>query len=255
MLKGIFLDYIDGILQSLKIHLFFKLLLTNKNFYNLIIKLLKFNLTLHIFPTLIINIIIYYFNFNAAKYMIYPFLLLNSIFYSLYYNDFLAIVYPDERQKCIYVNPIVITILIMCYQLSIYLGIVIVDYLFYNNFYLLSVIINIFLLSIYYSFYCYNNIFNYNNINLSTRIKLIENIWPYYLGYGTNISILYYFTDNFYILIVHNIYLLILLTIVLIIPFKCTHQNYPPIKLDIFSSLLSFILKTINYFLIQKNEI
>lgn len=255
MIRDILSDYIDGILQSLKIHIFLKLLFTNRNFYNLIIKLLKINLTLHIFPTFVINCFIYYFNFNVLKYAIYPFLLLNSIFYSLYYNDFLAIIYPDERQKCVYVNPIVIAILIICYQLSIYLGIIIVDYLFYNNFYILSIVINIFLLSIYYSFYCYNNIFNYNNISLSTRIKIIENIWPYYLGYGTNISILYYFTDHFYVLVLHNLYLLILLTIVLIVPFKCSRGNYPSIRLDIFSTLLKFSLKIINYFMIQKSEI
>ena len=105
-------------------------------------------------------------------------------------------------------------------------------------------VLNLFILTFYHSFNCFNNLWQYKKLNLTSMISMCEHSWPYYVGYGMFASILYIYSQYIFVRGLYNLYSII----ISLIPFLIKNVNpekkplYPKINLLFFSVISSLIV-------------
>lgn len=249
-------DYFYGLIQSFKIHLVIKLIWKNKKYFKLINKIIIYNILVYIIPYLLVTILnlytnIYiYFLFHFFNYIVDFF----SIFFHLVHYIELINIVSSHIGKPInnisLLNNLTSIIILFIYQFVMYLFANIINFMFNEKLNFIAIMLNFMILTIYHSFYCYNNLWQHNNVELFLRIDIHEKLWPYYSGYGTLSTLIYIYTKYSYINAIYNIYLAILITIPFLIPIKFPdkEQKYPKIKLTIIPYMISIIIKLISFF-------
>ena len=242
MLSDIAKDYSQGLLTSLRID---KLIITihgNQRLRKLFFKICKYNILLHIIPFFIMQLL------HFGTLIIYPINIFSSIFHLLHYIDLVNVVsiYVVGRPKTSTAGLDLVSFMITMalYQIVIYLTTTLINLFFYRKLYLISVCLNFFILSIYHSFYCYNNLWNYYKISMNYRIDMHEKLWPFYMGYGTIATIIYMYSDHQYILMLYNLYICLIIVAPFLTKAKYPkkNQSYPSINLSIFSRILGCLL-------------
>lgn len=249
-------DFFSGFIQSLKIHLVIKLVWENTKYFKLINKIIAYNILLYLIPYLLINILNLY--NNIYIYILFHFFnyiidFCSIFFHLVHYIELLNVVSSHigkSMNNISLLNNLTSIIILYIYQSIMYLFAYIINFIFNDKLNFIAIILNFMILTIYHSFYCYNNLWQHNNIDLFLRIDIHEKLWPYYLGYGTLITFIYMYTNYSYIIAIYNIYLTILITIPFLIPIKVPDkkQKYPKIKLTIISYIISIIIKLVSYF-------
>ena len=111
----------------------------------------------------------------------------------------------------------------------------------------LYLIINICELTIYHSFYCFNNLWQCERKLIKSRIIQYEKLWPYYMGYGFVAALIYCMTHKMIWVGVYNIYMSYLIMVPFIIQkYQPCENSYPKINMHI------FVILTNNFFNIGK---
>ena len=257
-------DYFKGLLTSLRLDLIISTLMSNIKIRNTLFNIFKFNFIIYILPELFMSLTTYFgmYHFNFGMYGIsirfvidllyYPINLFSNLFHLFHgmYLINLVCQYATKSNHQNYQNyqigsfdivSLIITTSI--YNSVMYLTNMIINYILLSKFYWLSTILNFALTSIYHSFYCFNNLWQYKKLNMKYRIDIHEKIWPYYLGYGTVATFLLYWSNIYWVLMIYNIYL----SIIMILPFL-TKPVYPNRTMNYFSinlSIFSYVMKLI----------
>ncbi|MEM0354225.1 MAG: hypothetical protein QXW79_01450 [Thermoplasmata archaeon] len=136
------------------------------------------------------------------------------------------------------------------YKFTIYLTTHLINLILHERFFFVAICLNFVILEFYHSFYCYNNWWQHKRIGILQRINICEKMWPFYLGYGTFATIIYFYTSIPEIAGLYNLYIMFLISNPFLAETK--HWNilssYPSINLSLFSYLtkyLFFLAKTI----------
>ena len=283
-IKAIFYDFWLGLIDSLRIDLIMKVLFRDVKFQKLIWKILKFNMWILI-PWLIFyfsNMLDINFDFVPgisgyfsmyfvdfwryvvyfSRYFIYfitTYILgiLDSLFHILHYIDLINIISnhsPRSTVKGRAIGALTFTIIMTIYQLIIFLTTSVINFIFYDRIYLLAVVLNLGILTIYHSLYCFNNLWHYKNLELYQRIDIHEKLWPYHCGFGLVASIIYLVIQNPLITMIYNLYLTVLLSLPFLIETRYPPSNpdnapYPAINLTIFGYCTRTIVHVGKYLL------
>lgn len=253
MYKYIAQDFLNGILCSLKINLYITALINDNRLCKLTRKILKYNFLMHFLPYILFYVIKWQFNLNimpVLDVLFCPINIFSFLFHLLHYIDLVNIV-------CVYslktsrtgsaIDALSLTITMSIYQLVIYLTTSIINIIFNGRLHLLAVLINFIILTIYHSFYCFNNLWQYKKINMFYRIDMHEKLWPFYVGYGIISTIIYLHLKNPIMLGIYNLYMVLIISIPFMIkvkyPKKENNALYPKINLKIFSHMTGLIFE------------
>lgn len=254
MLYYILSDFINGFFDSLRFNLFFKQILSNIKFRKLFYKLIVYNLFLYVLPLLITDILYQLTNFslhNILYFLYYPINIFSAIFHVIHFVDLINIISSNKsktNQMIPVVDMIALAVTMTIYQLVIYLTTELINFIFHSRIYLIAISLNFFILTIYHSFYYFNNLWQYFRIGMFRRIDIHEKLWPYYMGYGTVITLIYYRINYSYMMAVYNIYSMALLSFPFLFKTKFPHDSlYPKINLTIFSYFIGWIFKIAGY--------
>lgn len=239
MYKEIILDYLLGIYNSCHIKTFVTAVRTDNKLTSLIIKLIKFNLTWHFLPTLIILLLEYCFGIQLSI-VSYPINLFSIIFHLIHYIDLVGTVSTKVSKSLntmSMLEMITMAITMSIYQLMIYFTTKLINFVFHDRLYYLCIVLNFCILATYHSFYCYNNLWQYKQIDMLHRINIHEKLWPYYLGYGTISTIIYLYISYPFMAGIYNLYLVLIIALPFLIKRKIPseEEKYPKINLIIFS--------------------
>lgn len=271
MYRHIIRDFLDGLVNSLKVGLIINPIpveapqknTSNKHYeihddsklVRLMQEMVKYNFLMHILPLFLVQMLNYFTGISLfGPFIIFNYLInLGSIFFHISrYMDLVNIV-------CVYsqrtintmslLDTITLTIAMFIYQTVIYLTVELVNFILHDRIYLLAIVLNFFILTIYHSFYCYNNLWQYKKIEIFHRIDMHEKLWPYYLGYGTIATIMYYYISSPYVLGLYNLYMTVIIAIPFLteIRFPPKESLYPKINLIIFSHITALIFALIKY--------
>lgn len=256
-------DFIGGIIDSLRFSKVFRIIYINVSLRKLFIKICKYNVIMHCLPCIFCFILQVGINFDLFAILYYLNYIINMIsilFHLLHYMDLINILSTISLK--IYKNIstfhlIVFSITMMIYQINIYLITTVIQFIFHENLYFLSLCLNFFILTFYHSFYCYNNLWQYKRLDLNHRIDIHEKLWPYYLGYGTIPSIIYMYTNisynsyNTLIICFYNIHLFFMISIPFLIESRYPTKilPYPSINLSIFAYITKWTVNIIKYLL------
>lgn len=254
MFKEILFDFSNGIITSIRLDIFLYHIITETKIINLIWKLLKFNIGMHLcIPFLLFNIFpIYYANmFYFIVKMIS--ICFNAIHYIEYIRD--NHIYIKTKSNSSF-DAIASIIMIFIYQISINSIMYISNHFLYNTILLNG--INYIIPVIYHSLYCYSNMWQRLHLDIPKQIKIYEIYWPYYFGYGTVSTLLYYYSDIPYIACVYNLYLLVVISI----PFMekqnlkkiLPTRQYCRINMSIFTYISRLIMGVGSIFLTNPNQ-
>ena len=245
MLLCILTDFLTGLVNSVRIDLFLMAFKNNK-FKKLIFKLFFYNFIMYFLPFLIFKLIYYFYDiFYYSNLIMYPITIFSQIFHLFHFIELINILCAQNFTNSRIISKIdLITfiIIVSLYQFTIYILTLFVYLMIYDKSYFLYLIINFVILSIYHSFYCFNNLWQFKKKKIASRINIIENIWPYFIGYGTIASIIHINNNNSLMSGLYNMYLTTLLTF----PFlkKSTfslRKKYPAISLNFISHMTNII--------------
>lgn len=251
MFREIIIDFLLGMRDSLQIFYLVRFL-SNEKYYKSFKKLIFNNIFIFLY-----NMIIYRIGVNEiiiVRIMTYIINTITLLLHSLYYIDIINSLASslNRVESSRFHNISILDIIsgnisLSLYMLLMYMTTDLLKYFLGDQ--LIITFINIIIMSIYHSFYSFNNYWNCKKIAYGNRIKMHELLWPYYIGYGFIISILYQFINHYYFVSIYYIYLTCLISI----PFKLsvrypTNQSYGKISLSLFSGFLSIIFNIINYF-------
>lgn len=233
MLRAILYDFIHGIKDSLRIDLCSYIFYSNDKLKRSLMSFLKINIMI-----MIIILII------GEVYGIFR--TIGNLYNILIYMDIINVVSTKKSKKQYDskgLDLISAALTMFIFQTVIYFIVEIIFFVMGSHIYFLTCVINLFILCIYHSFYSFNNLWQYQNISMLTRIYTYENIWVYYTGYGFVSTIIYFYIKNPLILFFYNAYM----GIILCIPFliddqKITNRNYPKINLNIISKITNGII-------------
>lgn len=249
MYRNIFEDFLRGLLNSLRLDYLVKLFLKDFKLKNLIIKICKYNFLMHFLPTIIMWLLNWSIGINLYSLLdviIYPINLFSALFHLLHYMDLANIVCTHTSKTSNTVGGldlISLAITMTIYQFIIFSTTMFINLIFSNNMYLISFIINFFVLTIYHSFYYFNNLWQYKKIEMAKRIDMHEKLWAYYTGYGLISTIIYLYIDSQFILGLYNLYMALMIALPFLIepiyPKKIV--TYPSINLTIFSYITNFV--------------
>lgn len=242
-------DFIYGLFDSIQINLVAKQIFKNTNFKKLVIKLLKYNFLLHIIPLLLTDIIFMMTNFSlhTVLYFInYPINLFSAIFHVIHFIHLTNIISINKSKTNNFMpilETVTLAITMSIYQLVVYLTTKLINYILYDRMYILAIMLNFFILTIYHSFYCFNNLWQHFKIEMFKRIDIHEKLWPYYMGYGIVATIIYFHINNPYFLGLYNMYIAVILSLPFLFETKFPHKTelYPKINLMIFSYIVGKI--------------
>lgn len=248
MLKTVLNHHIRGIISSVNIFPLYASCMSNSKLSMTIRKIIKFNMTLMVLP---------YFAFSLCRWcglnlMMLPWIyyvcisVISGIFHAIHYfdiNQIVSIGIQKTDSELSLVDKISIMLTMMIYQFVIYLTTTIIEYLLFDKLYLLMIIIRYIVIVIYHALYCYNNVWQRMNINIERRIDILEKLWPYYFGYASIISIIYFYTSNPIFAALYNILLIVALSNPFLIKVRFpSNRKYFQINLSIFTFILDCII-------------
>lgn len=247
----IFKDFYTGLIDSIRLDVLIKNIYNNKKILLIYYKIWKYNILLLLF-FLLFSILDW--NFYEQIYIINFFLCLLKIYTSfihlLYFMDLLNILQiyiPLNNNNNGAIKSISLIIIMAIFNMGIFISTMIINILL--NFYYFSKIINFFLLALYHSFYCFNNYWQSNRIELIYRFDIYEKMWIYYISYGIIPTLLYLNINNFIILAIYNLYMSLYLAFPFFVGTKYPRKikAYPRINLYIFSYTTNRFIKIIKY--------
>ncbi|XWV26619.1 putative etoposide-induced protein 2.4 [Tupanvirus soda lake] len=249
MYKHIILDFFQGIVNSIRIDFFVKPLFDNTKLKKLVFKIIKYNALLHFIPYILVVILEWLLGvslFNIFIYIICPVNIFSAMFHILHYMDLVNMVssYSSKTSNTgAALDMLSMTITMTIYQLVIYLTTSIINIVFHDRLHILAIIINFAILTIYHSFYCFNNLWQYKKIEMFYRIDMHEKLWPFYVGYGLVSTIIYFYINNAIMLGIYNLYMTLAIALPFLMNTKYPKKDmpYPSINLFIFSYLTGFI--------------
>jgi len=174
------------------------------------------------------------------------------IYHTIRYMGIVEIVsvYCRRRESALYL-PILekfsLGIIMTLYQFVIDITRYIINYVLRENFYWMSISLNLIILLLCYSFYLHNYLWQYQVYKLQNRIDFCQRLWPYYFGYGLIPSIIYFYTDHPMVLALYNFYMAIVISLTFILPpkYPIQNQSYVNLNLSIFSHLTTIFVETI----------
>lgn len=209
-------DFNLGLCDSIRIDKLCKIISHDTKIYNCLYKIIKYNMVLYLIPYLFVSLINLSIGLNLFMlfdWLIYPIDILSCFFHILQYIDLVSCINKYTTRSMTNrnnMNYLSLSITMTIYQLVIFITTIVLDLFFRNNLIYLSVILKILILSIYHSFYCFNNLWQYKQITLYHRIDIHEKLWPYHLGFGFIATIIYIFNNYYWISGIYNIYISIL---------------------------------------------
>lgn len=237
MIGEIFNDIRKGLIDSLQMGIIIDVMKKNKKIANILRKTIKYNILLFS----LITIVNYYLPFYGI--IIIAFAKIHNFFFQLVQElDLLNAITSEKAKKndTTMIYSLSWAIISSCYRLIFCVIAEIIKILLDKRFYWLAVVINLFILSIYHSIYSFDNFFVFKKIDIPNRIPIFERLWPYFLGFGLTVTIIY-LSGGYHM---YNIYLMIMN----IIPFYLSDHNteskkYPPINISIFTFITSLLIK------------
>jgi len=251
MYKNIGQDFFSGITNSIRFDIYIKSLLRNPRLQKLTIKILKYNAVMHFLPFLFFYLIGWSLNIDImyiGYYLSLPINIFSVLFHLLHYIDLVNMVcmYSLKTSKTsTALDAVSLTITMSIYQLVIYLTTSIINLIFNGRMRLVAIMINFIILTIYHSFYCYNNLWQYKKIDMLYRIDMHEKLWPYYIGYGIVPTIIYLYNYNPLVLGLYNLYMILIISLPFMIKIKYPKNEmpYPKINLKIFSYFTGLVVE------------
>lgn len=249
MYTEIFKDFTKGMIDSLSVHIFFRIFLIDPKLKKIFYKLLIYNVVMHIAKEVIMRIGAHYISlFCSLAYFIVC--LLNILFNLLHFTDLLNVVskhYKKINTSSSSIDMISVALTSNFYHSIMYLTINIIATVCHPRIHFIIVIINFCILNIYHSMYFFGNLWQHKKVNIVQRISLHETIWPYYFGYSFAITMLALFTDNVALSLTYNIYSIFLLSLPFLLKIKTPSvtTNYPKINLSIFSNIVNIFFSLI----------
>ena len=249
MYKAILKDYFIGLLFSIRFDIMFKPLMNNIKLRKLIFKIIKYNILFHFVPFVLINIIERFIEIDLMFLTVIVAIItyfISSIFHVLHFIDLINAVnvYARSTANSASISELIsLAIMMAMYQTMITLTVVILDYVTSDLIWIPMFIIKVIILSVYHSFYCYNNLWQYKKIGMILRVDMHEKLWPYYVGYGTFATLIYIFTNHPITFCFYNIYNIVIISIPFMIEPKYppSEPKYPSINLKIFARAVTFI--------------
>nr|WBF70956.1 hypothetical protein [Megavirus caiporensis] len=249
-------DFKSGLCDSIRIDKLGKIILHDTKIYNCLYKIIKYNMVLYLIPysiLLLVNSLTSLNLFILFDWLIYPIDILSCFFHILQYIDLVSSINKYTTRPITNknnMNYLSLSITMTIYQLVIFITTIVLDLLFKNNLIYLSVILKILILSIYHSFYCFNNLWQYKQITLYHRIDIHEKLWPYHLGFGFIATIIYVFNNDYWISGIYNIYMSILVCMPFINKtiYPDKHMKYNSINLKLFLLIIKYIIDIVKNF-------
>lgn len=247
-------DFLNGVFLSLRLDLIINLIVDNEKIRSIIGKICRFYLGLYFIPFFFAYLLNYYFNLDFR--WCYPYVNIFTTVISMIPNmvfviDLTKTIKVKSLNKNTQQLPDLITVgLIMnFYQMIMFQSTYLLQYLFHDKLYYLTVIVIFLILSLYHSFFCYNSVWRKINIKICHQIDIHQKCWGYFIGYGIAPSILYFFTDHPVVFGFYNLYLIILIVnpFLVPLPYPPKTESYPSINLKIFSSLTKLALMITTY--------
>lgn len=247
MIRSIFKDFKQGLVDSIRIDLFLELLCKNGKLRGIFFEIFKINLLIYVIPTLLFNVISHMTeikkNESIVNIIYYPINIIGIFYYLLRHIDIVNIMgeYDQKATKKLDLpNLITLTIIISIYQFSIYFTIILINLIIYDRNKIVYFVVNFIILTIYHSFYLFNNMWHQKRIDIAHRISIYEKLWPYYMGFGTISTILYLNIHSPITLVSYNLYMIFAISIPFLVKEKVYDENndYPRINLVIFSYIL-----------------
>ncbi|AGC01781.1 hypothetical protein H012_gp684 [Acanthamoeba polyphaga moumouvirus] len=252
MYNYIFKDYLLGLADSVRFDKLINILLNDTKICKSFKKIIKLNFLMYLFPQIIIFMTYYLLNWDLSillYYLSFPMGIVSCFFHILQYIDILSSIrkYSSRISSPINnMNYLTLSITMVIYQFVILSTLILIDFVG-KNIIFLTIILKILVLSTYHSFYYFNNLWQYKRVTLYHRIDIHEKLWPYYLGFGTISSIIYIFTDIYWMIFFYNLYTSILICLPFIIKTKYPPFpiKYPSCNLKIFFCIIKYLINFI----------
>lgn len=247
MYREIVRDYFSGLLFSCRFDLLLRKAYYNKKILCLIFKIVAYNFLLHIIPTILVEPFrhLFYISlfFNIINFQIN---LVSVLFHLIHYLDLLNIIstYSGRTDNVSPPLETMSTVITMSlYKFTIYLTTLLVNLILHERFFFVATCLNFVILEFYHSFYCYNNWWQHRRIRMRRRVDICEKMWPFYLGYGTFASIIYFYTSTPQFTGLYNLYITFLISNPFLMETKHwdISPSYPSINLSFFSYLTKFL--------------
>lgn len=259
MVANILFDFMFGIFESCRIDYVLREMYYNRAIMWDIIHIFGFNLTIN----LLCRVVLYYMLYiSDAWYMILIYILLYAVhklvdivYHTVHYIDLLGKITSRRTKKCnrSIIDVVINIILMNLYQLSLCIFIYVIHSIpQYNSITdALGFIIINFMFCLYHALYAFNNWWQFYGVNPSSRIKVLETRWPFFVGFGLISTILCSVT-NVFSLSIYNLYL----SYLIMIPFISDNtkhikkqDKYPPIKLKFITYISLSVTKLTLYLL------
>lgn len=252
---AIIVDYFKGLFNSCRFGLLFGYVMSNAKLQKLCRKIIKHNIYLYFLPSMIVQLITFIFNISlqpVLRVINLPILIVSTFLHLLHYTDLVNIVsvYSSKTTKNVAALDLIsLAITMTIYQLVMYMSTELINLILHDRLYWICVLLNFLILSMYHSFYYYNNLWHYKKINMEHRIDMHEKLWPYYFGYGTISTIIYLYTSNPYVMGFYNIYMAIVIAIPFLIDplYPPPENSYWRINTSIFSYIISYLFSMVKY--------
>jgi hypothetical protein len=244
-LQDISIDFIKGFHRSIRYDNVCKSISRQYSLFKIFLKILFWNFMLHVSLPLTLNFIADPYYSSVILYIAYwPINLWSSFLHVVYFIELVAHI---DKSKVI-----VEKVSVEAFGISASITMAI----YYMSFGLISPLTNILInpifsqaiwlfnfgvLALYHAFYCYNNLWQYQNVDLNKRIEQQSILWPYSLGYGCVASLLYLNSDGYYLQAVYNLHMIS----ILIMPFvtrKPQTNSKIVLNMNIFSHVTALVL-------------
>lgn len=257
MYRQIINDFLRGLCDSLRLDYFTNAIKLDNKIRSIVESIIRFNTALYFLPHIILGFIGYLFRINLTfilYYIMYPFNLISVTMHIYFYANLISnlSVFTKLESKT-FLDIISFTITMTIYRMGIYLTTKLAYVIFNPILHFFINVIMIFILSIYHSYNCFNNLWHYKKINLGEMVNLCEQSWPYYIGYGSIATVLYIFKYHPVITGLYNIQIALIISI----PFlnKNTYPKkkpiYPKINLSLFSYITGYMMKIAKFIAIK----
>lgn len=248
MYKQIISDFLKGLFDSLRLDYFFNAIKKNDKIDNTARSIFRFNSAIYFLPHIILGLLGYIFGVNLTfilYYFIYPLNLMSVFAHIYFYSNLIGslTVFAKIESKT-FLDLVSFTITMAIYRLVINLTTRLAYIIFNPKLHFIINLMGIFMLTIYHSYNCFNNLWHHKKINLGEMINLCEQSWPYYIGYGIIATLLYLFKYHPVIAGLYNLHIALILSI----PFlnKNTYPRkkpvYPKINLSLYSHIMGHLM-------------
>jgi hypothetical protein len=237
-LQAVIFDFIKGLHRSVRYDNICKSVSRQYSLLKIFGKILLWNFILHISLPLILNLVDIdeYYSSVILSVAYWPLNLWSAFLHVIYFIELVAHIDKTKVvvEKTSNVFGLSASITMAIYYMSFGLISPLTNLLINPIFSYLIWLFNFGVIALYHAFYCYNNLWQYQNIDLPKRIEQQSILWPYSLGYGCIASMLYLASDGYYIQAAYNLHMVT----ILIMPFVTTKpktQSKLVLNMNIFS--------------------